>query len=66
MLDMGCANSRPGSLGVPEMMRMDRPSFSLCAVLLESSGPGFWGVRQRVEERAEVQSILDQRRTEKT
>ena len=46
MLDTGCANSRPGSLGVLEMTRTDGPGFSLCAVPLESLGPGFWGARQ--------------------
>ena len=66
MLDMGCANSGPGSLGVLEMTWMDRPGFSLCAVPLELSGPGFQGVQQRVEERVEVQSIPDRRVTEKT
>ena len=34
----------------PEMMQTDRPGFSLCAVPLESSSPGFWGVWQRVED----------------
>ena len=48
MLDIGCANSRPGSLGVPEMTWTDGPGFSLCAAPLESSGPGFRGV-QHVE-----------------
>ena len=42
----GCANSGPGSLGVLEMMQMDRPGFSLRAVTLESSGPGFRGVAE--------------------
>ena len=41
MLDMGCANSGPGILGVSEMMRMDGPGFSLYATPLESLGPGF-------------------------
>ena len=31
------------------MTRMDRPGFSLCAVLLESSGPGFRGVSGSLE-----------------
>ena len=43
MLDMGCANSGPGRLGVPEMIQTDGPGFSLCAAPLESSGPGFQG-----------------------
>ena len=46
----GGANSGPGSLGVPEMMWIDGPGFSLCAAHLESSGPGFRGVWQRLEE----------------
>ena len=54
MLGKGCANSGPGGLGVLEMMWMDRPGFSLCAVPLELSGPGFHGVEQRLGERAEV------------
>ena len=33
---------------------MERPGFSLCATPLESSGPGFQGVRQRSDEQAEV------------
>ena len=37
----GYTNSRPGSLGVPEMTQVDRPGFSLCAAPLELSGPGF-------------------------
>ena len=55
----GCVNSGPGSLGVPEMMRSDGPDFSLCAIPLGLSGPGFRGVWQRSDERAEVWSILD-------
>ena len=43
-------NSGPGSLGVPEMMQTDGPGFSLCAASLELLGPGFRGVRQRVDE----------------
>ena len=42
----GCANSRPGRLGVPEVTGMDGPGFSLCAVPLESLGPGFWGAQR--------------------
>ena len=40
-LDKGGVNSRPDSYGVPEGVRTDGPGFSLCAVPLESSGPGF-------------------------
>ena len=50
MLDMGCANSGPGSLGVPEMTWMDRPGFSLCAAPLELSGLRFQGAQQTAEE----------------
>ena len=50
MSGKGCANSRPGGLGVLEMMRTDGPGFSLCAVPLESSGPGFGGMWQRSDE----------------
>ena len=66
MLDKGCANFGPGSLRVPEMTWTDGPGFSLCAAPLESSGPGFRVVRQRVEERVEVRSIPDWRVMEKT
>ena len=41
MLGKGCANSGPGSLGVPEITQTDGPGFSLCAAPLELSGPGF-------------------------
>ena len=37
----GGINSGPGSHGIPEGMRTDRHGFSLCAVPLELSGPGF-------------------------
>ena len=33
---------------------MDGPGFSLCAAPLESSGPGFRGMWQKSDERAEV------------
>ena len=46
MLGKRCVNSGPGSLGVLEMMQMDGPGFSLCAVPLELSGPGFQGVAE--------------------
>ena len=32
------------------MMQTDGPGFSLCAAPLESSGPGFHGVEQRLDE----------------
>ena len=55
MSSKGCANSRSGGHGVPEMIWTDGPGYSLCAAPLELSGPGFRGVRQRSEEQAEVQ-----------
>ena len=53
-VEQGGVNSGPGSRGVTEQVRTDGPSFSLCAVPLESSGPGFCGVGQRLGEQAEV------------
>ena len=44
----GGINSGPDSCRVPEGMRTDGPGLSLCAVPLESSGPGFCGVGQRL------------------
>ena len=41
------------------MMQTDGPGFSLCAAPLESSGPGFQGVWQRSDERAEVQKYTE-------
>ena len=43
----GGINSGPDSCGVPEGVWADGPGFSLCAVSLESSGPGFCDVGQR-------------------
>ena len=43
-VEQGSVNSGPGSRRVPECVRTDGPGFSLCAVPLESSGPGFRGV----------------------
>ena len=37
----GAVNSEPDSYGVPDGVWTDGPGFSLCAVPLESSGPGF-------------------------
>ena len=53
-VEQGGVNSGPDSRGVPEWVRTDGPGFSLCAAPLESSGPGFQGVGQRLGERAEV------------
>ena len=47
-------NSRPGGRGVPELMWTDGPGFSLNAVPLESSGPGFCGLEQRLDERVKI------------
>ena len=66
MLAKGCANSGPGGLRVPKMMWMDRLGFSLCAAPLKSSGPGFRGMWQRLDEQVVVQSISDQRMSEET
>ena len=40
-VEQGGVNSGPDSHGVPEWMRTDGLGFSLCAMPLESSGPGF-------------------------
>ena len=57
----GGVDSRPGGRGVPELVQTDGPGFSLCAVPLELSGPGFCGVdRDWVNERRSG-GILDQR-----
>ena len=63
MLSKGGINSGPGGRGVLEWVQTDGPGFSLCAVPLESSGPGFHGIEQRFGEQVEVQrySILDRR-----
>ena len=48
-VEQGGVNSRPDS-GRLEQEQIDGPGFSLCAVPLESSGPGFCGVGQRLGE----------------
>ena len=45
---------------------MDGPSFSFCAAPLESSGPGFRSVEQRLGERAEVQRYTGSEMSERT
>ena len=40
-VEQGGINSGPDSCGVLEWMQTEGPGFSLCAVPLESSGPGF-------------------------
>ena len=42
-----------GGHGVLELVQTEGPGFSLCAVPLESSGPGFCGVEQGLGERGE-------------
>ena len=49
-IEQGGINSGPDSHGVLEWVRTDGPGFSLCAAPLESSGPGFRGVGQRLGE----------------
>ena len=58
-VEQGGINSGPGSCGVPERVLTDGPGFSLCATPLESSGPGFRGVGQRLGERMEVYQTGD-------
>ena len=58
MLGKGCANSRPGGHRVPEMMWTDGPGFSLCAVPLKSSGPGFQGMWQRSDDERKSGGLL--------
>ena len=48
-------NFGPDSCRVPEQVQTDGPGFSLCAAPLELSGPGFYGMGQRLGEQAEVQ-----------
>ena len=65
-IGQGGINSRPGGDRVPELVRIDRPGFSLCAAPLGSSGPGFCGVKQRLGERAEVQRYTRPEMSERT
>ena len=55
----GGVNSGPGGCGVLELMQTDGPGFSLCAAPLESSGPGFCGMEQRLHERVEVRVYIE-------
>ena len=52
--EQGGVNSGTGSCGVLERLWTDGPGFSLCAVPLESSGPGFHGMSQRLGKQVEV------------
>ena len=47
-IEQGGVNSRPDSRRVLEGVQTDGPGFSLCAAPLESSGPGFRSVGQRL------------------
>ena len=49
-VEQGGVNSGPGSCGVLKQVQTDGHGFSLCAVPLELSGPGFRGVGQRLGE----------------
>ena len=60
-VEQGGVNSGPGSRGVPEWVRTDGPGFSLCAVPLESSGPGFSRVGQRLVNDRRSRGVLDRR-----
>ena len=61
----GCTNSGPGRLRVPEVTWTDGLGFSLCAALLELSGPVFQsGMDRTAVERMEVWSIPDRREAE--
>ena len=53
-VEQGGVSSRPDSCGVPEWVQTDGPGFRLCAVPLESSGPGFQSGVRWLDERAEV------------
>ena len=66
MLSKGGVNSGPGGCGVLEWVWMDGPGFSLCVVPLESSGPGFCGVEQRLGERVEVRRYTGLEMSERT
>ena len=65
-MSKGGVNSGPGGRGVPEGVWTDGPGFSLCAVPLESSDPGFCGMDQRFGERAEVQRYTRPEMLERT
>ena len=59
-------NSRPGSCRVLEWVQTDGPDFSLCAVPIESSGPGFCVVEQGLGGRVEVQRYTRPEMSERT
>ena len=62
----GGVNSGPGGHRVPELVQTEGPGFSLCAAPLESSGPGFRSVEQRLGERAEVRRYTGLEMLERT
>ena len=62
-VEQGDVNSGPD---FPELMQTDGPGFSLCATPLESSGPGFCDVEQRLGERVEVQRYTGLEMSERT
>ena len=53
-VEQGGINSGPDSRGVLEWVWTDGPGFSLCAVPLVSSGPGFQSGVRWLDEQAEV------------
>ena len=59
-------SSRAGGHGVLELVQTDGPGFSLCAAPLESSGPGFHGVEQRLGEQVEVWMYTRSEMSERT
>ena len=65
-IGQGGVNSGPGGCGVLELMQTDGPGFSLCAAPLESSGPGFHGMEQRLDEQVEFQMYLGPELSEMT
>ena len=65
-IGQGGVNSGPGGCRVLELVRTDGPGFSLCAVPLESSGPGFRSVKQRLGEQVEVWRYIRPEMSERT
>ena len=64
-VEQGGINSGPGDRGVLERVQTDGPGFGLCAAPLESSGPGFRGVGQRLGERVEVWRCIRPEKSER-
>ena len=61
-VEQGGVNSGPVSRRVLEQVQTDGPGFSLCAVPLESSGPGFRGIVRGQVNRRRSGGVLDRRR----